>query len=257
MKRVLTFVLIYILAFLPAVGKVLLGIDKFSSPLGLLLWLLPMPLFFVGANWLGRRAGYGGLGGMGLALRRGAGRNLALGVLAGAVHVLVILGITLATGRLRVTAVHADRVLPLLGPLVFAFAWTACSEELLYRSALLRALPRMQPVWLVVITSLLFAAGHLYAAGWQPLTLLFQALGGAIYAIAALTTGSLWFPIGMHWAFNVLNPLLIENRWVLAGTWSWSIWPYIAGALIMLALLPLLLRPAAGDGAPTEKAEAA
>ncbi|HEV7397919.1 MAG TPA: type II CAAX endopeptidase family protein, partial [Pyrinomonadaceae bacterium] len=80
----------------------------------------------------------------------------------------------------------------------------ALAEEALFRGYPLQTLTRARLAWLaILLTSLPFAAVHLsnpnVAAGF---TFVNTALAGVWLAAAYLRTRSLWFPLGVHWAWN-------------------------------------------------------
>jgi membrane protease YdiL (CAAX protease family) len=170
--------------------------------------------------------------------RSGAGRQLALGVAGGvALVALACVGPMLAgVTTLRWGAAPAPRLV--LAALVHALAIapTGLAEELLLRGVPLRALARgTHPVVAVLLTSLTFGALHLTNPNASPVAALVVALVGVWFGAAALRTGSLWAPIGLHVGWNFgegfvfgqpvsgLQPgaALLEARWpAQAGFWS-------------------------------------
>jgi membrane protease YdiL (CAAX protease family) len=84
------------------------------------------------------------------------------------------------------------------------FIIAALAEEALFRGYPLQTLTRANLAWLAIfLTSVPFAAVHLrnpnVAAGF---TFINTALAGVWLAVAYLRTRSLWFPLGVHWAWN-------------------------------------------------------
>ncbi len=84
------------------------------------------------------------------------------------------------------------------------FILAALAEEALFRGYPLQTTARARLAWLgVFLTSVPFAAAHLrnpnVAAGF---TFINTALAGVWLAVAYLRTRSLWFPLGVHWAWN-------------------------------------------------------
>ena len=98
-------------------------------------------------------------------------------------------------------------LLQVLQTLVFSaalFIVAALAEEALFRGYPLQTLTRANLAWLAVfLTSVPFAAVHLrnpnVAAGF---TFINTALAGVWLAVAYLRTRTLWFPLGVHWAWN-------------------------------------------------------
>jgi membrane protease YdiL (CAAX protease family) len=84
------------------------------------------------------------------------------------------------------------------------FVLAALAEEALFRGYPLQTLTRARLAWLgVLLTSLPFAAVHLKNPNVvQGFTFLNTALAGVWFAVAYLQTRSLWFPLGLHWAWN-------------------------------------------------------
>ncbi|MFD9702093.1 CPBP family intramembrane glutamic endopeptidase [Lentzea sp. NPDC059081] len=88
--------------------------------------------------------------------------------------------------------------------LVGMMASVATMEEILFRGVLFRILEeRVGTVIALVVSSLLFGMTHLVnvnATLWGALSI--GLTGGAMLASAYVLTRSLWFPIGLHFAWN-------------------------------------------------------
>jgi uncharacterized protein len=86
------------------------------------------------------------------------------------------------------------------------FALGAAAEETLFRGYALQTFARARLAWLgVVLTSLPFALGHLANPNVAPaFTFLNTAIAGIWLSIAYLKTRNLWFPFGVHFAWNFL-----------------------------------------------------
>jgi hypothetical protein len=84
------------------------------------------------------------------------------------------------------------------------FGLGAAAEETLFRGYALQTFARARLAWLaVIITSLPFALGHLGNPNVIPaFTFLNTALAGIWLGIAYLKTRNLWFPFGVHFAWN-------------------------------------------------------
>lgn len=91
------------------------------------------------------------------------------------------------------------------------FVVGALAEEAMFRGYPLQTLSRAKLAWLgILLTSVPFALVHLanpnVVAGF---TFINTALAGIWLAVAYLRTRSLWFPLGVHWAWNwVLGSVL-------------------------------------------------
>jgi len=91
------------------------------------------------------------------------------------------------------------------------FVLAAAAEEVVFRGYPLQTLTRAKLAWLgVLLTAVPFAAVHLNnpnsARGF---TFVNTALAGIWLAIAYLRTGSLWFPLGIHWAWNWMQAAIL------------------------------------------------
>ena len=143
---------------------------------------------------------------LGLAPHRGWGRDLLLGSLVGALSLLLATLIAGAGGGLSFSfnaAAAAAIALTLFGS-AGVFIAGAAAEEALFRGYPLQTLLRSLPVVVAVIpSSVLFAYAHMDNPNVVPgFTFLNTALAGVWLAIAYLRTRSLWFPLGVHWAWN-------------------------------------------------------
>jgi hypothetical protein len=84
------------------------------------------------------------------------------------------------------------------------FILAALAEEALFRGYPLQTLTRARLAVLgVLLTSVPFAAVHLQNPNVaQGFTFVNTALAGVWLAVAYLRTRTLWFPLGVHWAWN-------------------------------------------------------
>lgn len=97
----------------------------------------------------------------------------------------------------------------------YALAWAAASlltglaEELALRGYLLQTLNRGLGFWpALVITSLAFGALHISNTGEGVIGIAAAAMGGAIMALGVRGTGSLWWSIGLHSAWDYAENFL-------------------------------------------------
>jgi hypothetical protein len=122
------------------------------------------------------------------------------------------------------------------------FICAALAEEALFRGYVLQTLTRANLAWVgVLLTSVPFAAAHLSNPHSVLLASLNTGLAGVWLAAAYLRTRSLWFPLGVHWAWNwalgslfglpvsgmttlVKNPLLhgsdLGPAWLTGGSYG-------------------------------------
>lgn len=144
---------------------------------------------------------------LGLWLHTGWFRDLLVGSLIGLVSLALATAIATAGGGLSFTITPRAALLQVCKSLLFSailFIVAALAEEALFRGYPLQTFTRARLIWLaVILTSVPFALGHLknpnVAAGF---TFINTALAGVWLAAAYLRTRSLWFPLGVHWAWN-------------------------------------------------------
>lgn len=110
----------------------------------------------------------------------------------------------------------------------------ACSEELVFRGILFRMLyTRWNYLIAMIISGLIFGLAHLpnpNATIWSAIAIAIEA--GLLLGAAYKVSGTLWFPIGIHWAWNFTEgPLLGFN---VSGTSDFGslLNPTIRGAKI-------------------------
>jgi len=134
-------------------------------------------------------------------------RDFLIGSLLGIASLALATFIATAGGGLSFTISGREALVQVGQTLIFSaalFIVAALAEEALFRGYPLQTLSRANLAWLaVLLTSVPFAAVHLrnpnVAAGF---TFVNTALAGVWLAVAYLRTRSLWFPLGVHWAWN-------------------------------------------------------
>jgi len=143
---------------------------------------------------------------LGLSFHSGWWRDLLIGSLIGVASLTTAVLIAFATGRLRFGLSENAMMFPiaraLLGTAVL-FIVAALAEEAAFRGYLLQTLTRAKLIWLgVFLTSMPFAIAHWQNPGATFFSTLNTAMAGVWLAAAYLKTRSLWFPLGVHWAWN-------------------------------------------------------
>lgn len=144
---------------------------------------------------------------LGWARHRGWLRDLLLGTLFGAVSLMIAALIATALGGFKFSAVSSVTNIAFVktffgSALLFIIA--AAAEEILFRGYPLQTMMRALPFLAAVIpSSVLFAYVHLDNpnVSWG-FTFINTTLAGFWLAVAYLRTRSLWFPLGLHWAWN-------------------------------------------------------
>jgi uncharacterized protein len=137
---------------------------------------------------------------------RGWFKNALLGSLLGAASLLLGAGLTAITRGIRFsfnsTSGSTIGKTAIVSLVIFVIAGAA--EESLFRGYALQTFTRAQLDWVgVLITSVPFAAVHLANPNVsRGFTFINTAVAGVWLAVAYLRTRSLWFPLGLHWAWN-------------------------------------------------------
>lgn len=153
------------------------------------------------------------LAALGLPLGQETGRGLLVGAAIGGVYMIVVIVAQTLIGWLR-PAPDAGTLIDwfeTVGGLVLFFLVAAAAEELLLRGYAFQVLVEgMGMAVAVLVTSTLFALGHLWNPNIDAIALVNIGLAGVILAGAYLRTRSLWVAIGLHWAWN----------WVMAAVFD-------------------------------------
>jgi CAAX protease family protein len=133
-------------------------------------------------------------------------RDFLIGSAVGAVSLLLAFIIPAASGgySIGLSQASAVGVLKTLLISLAAYILFAASEEALFRGYPLQTMTRAHLAWVsILLTSITFSSAHLanpnVVAGF---TFINTLLAGVWLAIAYLKTRSMWFPLGVHWAWN-------------------------------------------------------
>ncbi len=141
---------------------------------------------------------------VGLDRRAGWMAELAAGIGLGAALMAAITALEIGTGWYRfdgtVPAVAAVRD---LGFGLVVYAAVAFGEELVTRGYVLQRLAEgWGRGWATVLSSLIFGLLHIGNPGSGPIPILGIFMAGLMLAQAYWSSGRLWLPIGLHWAWN-------------------------------------------------------
>ena len=215
--RVLTFVLIYtFLLFLVTTGVRILYVlstrlwPNVAWPGNLedFVYRIILLIAALGAGYICTRL-LEGLPWRALGLTRHPGwlRDLLIGSAIGFISLAFATAIAAAGGGLRFSFAGSAMLSAIVRTLIFSailFIGAALAEEALFRGYPLQTLTRAGLASLgILVTSVPFAAIHLQNPNVaQGFTFVNTALAGVWFAIAYLRTRSLWFPLGIHWAWN-------------------------------------------------------
>jgi hypothetical protein len=184
-------------------------------------------------------------------------RDFLIGSAIGLISLGIAVAIATAGGGLRFSLSASDVRLAVARALISSavlFIVAALAEEAMFRGYPLQTMCRSKLAWLgIFLTSVPFATVHLGNPNVVPfVTFANTALAGIWLGVAYIRTRSLWFPLGVHWAWNwalgsvfglpvsginlVNNPLLrgqdLGPAWLTGGNYGIE-----GGAACTVALL--------------------
>jgi membrane protease YdiL (CAAX protease family) len=202
----------------PGIMRAGTGIDPLASAAAGLAYLLStFALAFLAvpltARVLHRRPGWS------VALPRPMGpiRDLARGIGIALVSLLTVDLLSTLWQPVTYVGIDLRHWLPLAAVATVGFGIQAGFEELFFRGYLMQFTHRFTkaPLLVVGLPALGFAAthwGNLTQFGNNPLQLAPYLLLGTTLGWAAWRSGSLWLPLGIHWANNTYGVLLLGNQ---------------------------------------------
>lgn len=206
--------LVFLFLFMLAAGTIrpllaqIFGARTFATAWGDALLRLLMLVVATLAGWVCAHALEGvPPRALGWAMHRGWWRDLLLGSAIGVASLLLAVLLAFPFGGYAFALVGSS-LLPLaLKSLVLAagfFVIAGAAEEALFRGYPFQTLLRSLPAWVpLLLTAVLFSTVHLDNPNAVPgFTFVNTALAGVWLAVAYLRTRSLWFPLGVHWAWN-------------------------------------------------------
>ena len=132
-------------------------------------------------------------------------RNLLVGIVTGFVSLSLLMGLLVATGafRLGAASLHGSAALAWGGFWLVVFVLVGFTEELMTRGYLLFALSQGIGFWpAAVLMSVFFGAGHLGNKGEDYIGISAAVFIGVVLAFSLWWTGSLWWAIGYHLAWD-------------------------------------------------------
>ena len=142
---------------------------------------------------------------LGLWFYAGWGRELAygLGIGAGLMTLMVATLVGLRAINFNGLAGSFGQLLPQLAGTGFFFLLAAAFEEIAFRGyGFQRLVDAVGPLAAVLLASALFGALHIRNPHATVLSTANTVLAGVLLSVAYLKTRGLWFPIGLHWAWN-------------------------------------------------------
>jgi membrane protease YdiL (CAAX protease family) len=186
---------------------------------------------------------------------------LIVGLIAGALGILVVCGVEYALGWLHPLAIQlgprsgVPRILFVLAVFIPSIG-VGFTEELAFRGYAFQTLAERGPIWVAALVSTLLWAGlHFTLGGFGVGFVLSVTAMGIVFVILRLLSGSLWLPIGFHaaWDFTQTyvmgvattgsgphDPALLPVSQTGPALWVGSA-PSIEGGMLYLILMLLIL----------------
>ncbi len=141
-------------------------------------------------------------------------KEILLGFLIGAVMIVVVAVAELSVGALRLSVrpgVGALLLLRNFGLSFIFFAYFAMGEELIFRGYPFQAFVEgMGPVASTILMSLIFGALHLGNPDASFFSTANTMLAGIFLSVAYLKTRTLYFPFGLHFAWNFVQSFFLS-----------------------------------------------
>ena len=135
-------------------------------------------------------------------LTKAIAKNLTIGILIGAMYFVVIAGILTIFGSY--SAQYASPHWSYITLNLFLYFLVACGEEVTFRGIIFRMIDERFGIWWALgVSALLFGFVHIFqpnASVWSSIAIAIEA--GVLLGAAFKFSGSLWLPIGIHWAWN-------------------------------------------------------
>ncbi len=148
---------------------------------------------------------------MGMEATKTWGYEFLSGFGVGAILITIIFVMTAVSGGLTFKSHFSGGIMNIafLGILVFLFIgtlMTAFSEELVFRGYLFFTIRKGWGVPVaVLVSSFLFGFGHVFNPGFSWVVGLNLTLTGVLLALGVVITKNIWWPLGLHAAWNFLE----------------------------------------------------
>jgi uncharacterized protein len=151
----------------------------------------------------------------------GAARGVATGLAIAAAGMLTATGLMALAGVAHVDGIGFDPLVLVLGAVVFTLS--AYVEELLFRVLMLGGLVRLTGRPWLALTVMALAVGAFHVATTAHTTVISvvsSTLGGVMYGVAFLRTGTLWLGLGVHLGWNWIQGTVLG--FTVSGTDDYS-----------------------------------
>ncbi len=231
-------------------------VDAIYRPLLALILLVTYSFLLISAD----RVHDGALAAMGLGLRAGWLRELAVGAALGAGMICVAVLVIMAGGHVTFAARFNVHVAGLIVLELFVLFTGAIAEELMFRGyPFQRLVDGLGPSGAIVLVSFLFGLAHIGNPHSSIWALINTVAVGVLLSVAYLRTRRLWLPWGIHFAWNTVLGMifglpvsgltdfsvLVHGRaqgpaWLTGGAYGLE-GSATGTAVILLGFIPLML----------------
>jgi CAAX protease family protein len=157
-------------------------------------------------NWQCRRRGLHLSDRLGFRLDRLSVPDFLAGALISAGAMLLILATEWGLGAIQVTGADGSQS-ALLGRLSSPLM-VALTEEVVFRSLILGGLLLMlrnRRAGSVAISALVFGLAHAASPNASVVSVVGNTLGGVVYGLSFVGSGRIWFPLGLHFSWNLMQ----------------------------------------------------
>ncbi len=133
-------------------------------------------------------------------------KNLIFGLGYGTFAILLAAAIAFAFGHIGFqlnTLAAPTAIWATLGLTLIVFIIGAAAEEAIFRGYALQTFARANLVWFgIILTSVLFASGHIFNPNANAFSWINTFLAGVSFAVGYYKTRTLWLPFGFHLIWN-------------------------------------------------------
>jgi membrane protease YdiL (CAAX protease family) len=150
---------------------------------------------------------------LGISLTKNWLRDLFFGLAIGAVSIFLAVLIAFSFGGMRLefnSPAGASAILQTLAISFAIFFIGATAEEAYFRGYVLQTFSRAELVWFAIaFTSVFFSFAHFLNPNVSGIAKFNTALAGVWFGIAYIKTRNLWFPLGIHFAWNWIQGAIL------------------------------------------------
>lgn len=198
-------------------------------------------LFFLSAWILGNWNKKNGFRFWGLSPTQLRVKYVLIGITSGVILYAIPFIISLSLGVETITKIpNWIDIIKFSIPFSFGVLFTSFSEDVLTRGTVFGLFNnKLKPVWIILISSLLYLLNHIYRLndGFETLSYIF--LLGVLFIIPVIITKNLWITGFMHWAGNTF--FFVTHNAIQTDSHSGYITPNLIFSVWIIILIPIAL----------------